>query len=98
MTKTVHVMVSGQVQGVGFRQACRVTARKLNLVGWVRNLGDGRVEMLVQGASDDVDRLVDWAWVGPRLARVVGLETEQKPLDPNLTDFFIQPNPSRSPD
>lgn len=92
MTKAVHVYVSGQVQGVGYRQGCRSTARKLALVGWVRNLADGRVEAFAQGSDDAVDGLLEWMWAGPSAARVIGVESDVVAPDVTLTDFFIQPN------
>ena len=92
MTKAVHALVSGRVQMVGYRQTCRSVARSLHLVGWVRNLVDGRVEMWVQGEADLVDQLIDWAWAGPAGSDVTGLESETVPLDQTLTDFFIQPS------
>ncbi len=49
MTKAVHAFVSGQVQQVGYRQGCRQMARSLGLVGWVKNVADGRVEIFAQG-------------------------------------------------
>ena len=94
--KAVNVVVSGRVQMVGYRQTCRSVARSLGLVGWVRNLADGRVEFFAQGESPAVDDLIDWAWAGPRSAEVVGVETESVSLDSTLTDFFIQPNPEKS--
>lgn len=97
MTKAVHVLVSGQVQGVGYRQGCRRVARSLDLVGWVRNLSDGRVELFAQGPDDAVDRLLDWVWAGPSNARINGVETDVVATDRTLTDFFIQPNPARRP-
>jgi acylphosphatase len=90
--KAVHILVSGEVQGVGYRQGCRSTARKLDLVGWVRNLRDGRVEAFAQGQDDAVDRLLEWMWTGPFGARVVGVESDVVATDVTLTDFFIQPN------
>lgn len=96
--KTVHAVVSGQVQGVGYRQSCRHRARHLGLVGWVRNLADGRVEFLCQGPPDAVDRLIDWAWTGPSAARVTSLESEVVAGEPNLADFLIQPNPAKTRD
>lgn len=96
MTKAVHALVSGQVQGVGYRQGCRQTARSLGLVGWVRNLADGRVELFAQGTDDGVDRLLDWVWAGPAGARVSGVETDVVAPDVTLTDFFIQASPKRS--
>ncbi|HUF16387.1 MAG TPA: acylphosphatase [Acidimicrobiia bacterium] len=95
MTKAIHVFVSGDVQGVGYRQGCRHTARSLDLVGWVRNLADGRVEIFAQGGDEGLDRLMEWLWAGPTTARVSGVETDVVALDVTLTDFFIQPNPSR---
>ena len=92
MTKAVHALVSGHVQGVGYRQGCRHTARSLDLVGWVRNLADGRVELFAQGSDESVDRLLDWIWAGPAGARVTGVETDVVATDVTLTDFFIQPN------
>ena len=91
--KAVRARVSGHVQGVGYRQACRAVARSRDLVGWVRNLDDGRVELHAQGNGDDVDRLLDWVWAGPPLARVTGVESDVVAVDVTLTDFFIQPNP-----
>jgi acylphosphatase len=93
--KAVHVMVDGVVQGVGYRQGCRQAARSLDLVGWVRNVADGRVEIFAQGQEHSVDRLLEWAWGGPSGARVTGVESDVVALDPNLTDFFIQPGPAR---
>lgn len=93
MTKAVHVLVKGRVQGVGYRQACRQTARSLDLVGWVRNLYDGRVELFAQGPEDGVNRFLDWVWAGPPSARVLGVESDVVATDDTLTDFFIQPNP-----
>lgn len=88
----VHAFVSGRVQQVGFRQSCRSKARSLDLVGWVRNLNDGRVEIFAQGQPEDVDRLITWAWSGPASARVSGVESDNTAVDRTLTDFFIQPN------
>lgn len=96
MSKAVHVVVSGAVQGVGYRQGCRQTARALDVVGWVRNLADGRVEIFAQGSDSGVDRLIDWLWVGPTSARVTGVESDVVAPDRTLTDFFIQPSPERA--
>jgi len=67
---TIRVLVSGRVQGVGYRQACREQAQALALSGWVRNLDDGRVELLVQGDEAPVRELIAWLHRGPDLARV----------------------------
>ena len=91
--KSVRAFVSGSVQQVGYRQSCRQVARSLGLVGWVRNLVDGRVEVVAQGERDNVDRLVTWLWSGPSSAVVTGVESDIVAADMTLTDFFIHPNP-----
>lgn len=73
--KRVHGWVRGRVQGVCFRYYTRRTAQALGLGGWVRNLGDGRVEFVAEGEAPAVDALVDWARSGPDSAHVVELET-----------------------
>ncbi|RRD30619.1 acylphosphatase [Actinomyces bowdenii] len=68
--RTIHALVSGRVQGVGFRFHCAQEAQDLGLVGEVRNLPDGDVEVLAQGPADDVARLVAWLYHGPDWASV----------------------------
>ncbi len=72
-------MVSGRVQGVGYRASCQWRAQELGLAGWVRNLPDGRVEASFEGSPEAVGRMVDWCQRGPRGARVdrVEVHTEQ---------------------
>jgi acylphosphatase len=55
----IHVFFSGKVQGVGFRQTARDTAVELGLKGWIKNLPDMRVEMIVEGAEGDLRLLMD---------------------------------------
>ncbi len=85
----VRALVSGRVQGVYYRQSTRQAARRLGLLGWVRNLPDGRVEVFAQGDARDVERLVDWLWAGPPGASVLGVESHDSALDPNLQDFLV---------
>ena len=65
-----RVLISGQVQGVYFRAACQRMAWQHGVTGWVRNLDDGRVEAVFEGAADSVQHLLEWARHGPRLAVV----------------------------
>jgi len=69
-----HVIVHGRVQGVGFRAFLEDTAERLGLEGWVRNRRDGSVEAMVAGPQDAVDRIVEWARVGPRHAIVANVD------------------------
>ena len=66
----IRIFVTGKVQGVFFRQALKVTAKKNDVFGWVRNLDDGRVEAVLEGEEEKVSRLVEWAHGGPANARV----------------------------
>lgn len=72
--KRVHLVVSGRVQGVFYRDSLRRRALQLDVSGWVRNLADGRVEAVLEGAADAVERALKWARRGPPLARVSDLE------------------------
>ena len=77
--KRIHVWVSGRVQGVFFRQSAQQEARRLELAGWVRNLGDGRVEGVAEGAGEAVDAWVEWCRQGPPAARVDDIRVEAEP-------------------
>lgn len=65
-----HVLVSGRVQGVGYRAATWDMAQLLRLNGWVRNLRDGRVEAVFEGPRAQVDEMVRWCHEGPPAAVV----------------------------
>lgn len=77
----VHVVVTGMVQGVGFRYFAVTRARGLGGVsGWVRNRRDGSVEVEAQGPRAVVDRFVDDLKVGPRWSRVDGVGVREIPV------------------
>jgi acylphosphatase len=69
-----HVYISGRVQGVFFRAYTRDKARALGLKGWVRNLSDGRVEAVFEGAKEKVEEMLRWCHEGSPYARVSGVE------------------------
>lgn len=70
MTQRVHLFVSGRVQGVAYRVYAQARARQLGLVGWVRNLPDGRVEAWAEGPKPALRALADWCECGPAAANV----------------------------
>ena len=82
LTGVLHVVVRGRVQGVGFRWFVRERARRLGLAGWVRNLGDGAVEVLAHGPPEPLDRLRQDLLTGPSGAKVSGLDEAQ--LSPDV--------------
>ena len=79
MAEARRFLVSGRVQGVGFRAATRAEARALGLAGSARNLADGRVEVLAEGLPAALDALQDWLHRGPPLASVEQLEVSAEP-------------------
>lgn len=68
--KTVHIEISGKVQGVFFRASAREIAKFHGLTGWIRNNQYGKVEALVTGRSEDIDAFVSWCKIGPAKAIV----------------------------
>jgi len=72
------VLVTGRVQGVAFRWATRARAAELGVAGWVRNLDDGRVEVLAEGEEAAVEALVRWLAEGPPAARVLGCDVSSR--------------------
>lgn len=84
----VRYRVSGRVQGVWFRAGTCEEAQKLGLTGWVRNLPDGQVEVLVCGPSDKVELLHQWLHHGPRLAKVTEVTQEEQAWQEH-TDFKL---------
>jgi acylphosphatase len=73
-----HLLISGRVQGVFYRASLRDEAFARGLVGWARNLADGRVEAEVEGREDAVDELVAWCHGGPPAARVSGVVLSER--------------------
>jgi acylphosphatase len=74
------VVVSGDVQGVFFRDSARREAHRLGVSGWVFNRPDGRVEAHLEGSRDAVEELVRWCRSGPRHATVSHVRvTEAEP-------------------
>jgi acylphosphatase len=85
-----HVVVSGHVQMVFFRQSTRQEARLRGLAGWVRNLPDGRVEAVFEGAEPLVQELLDWCHQGPPAAEVEQVAVRWEAPQDEPGDFRIR--------
>ncbi|HWR36149.1 MAG TPA: acylphosphatase [Clostridia bacterium] len=88
--ETRRYIVSGRVQGVGFRWYVEREARILGLSGWVRNKQDGSVEVLAAGTREQLGALYDKLKQGPRAARVDDVEVEEAAPLNDLTTFRIE--------
>ena len=82
-----HVYISGKVQGVFFRANTLDKARDLSLTGWVRNLSDGRVEVLFEGPKEKVEEMIDWCKHGPAAAEVYDIVVEHEKATGEFEDF-----------
>ncbi|MFZ2630756.1 MAG: acylphosphatase [Desulfosalsimonadaceae bacterium] len=88
--KAVHVIVSGRVQGVCFRMETLKAAVRMNVTGWVKNRRDGAVEAVFEGASENVDALVNWCKRGPGMASVSGVAVRDLDYTGEYADFSIR--------
>lgn len=90
MAERIHVVVSGLVQGVGFRYFVQARAQKHGIGGWVRNSDDGNVELLAEGEADALDVFLDAVRVGPRAAHVTDLRIERTLISTPTQGFDIR--------
>lgn len=91
-TASLHIFVEGRVQGVGFRYFVKEQASLLSLTRWVRNLEDGRVEILAEGEKNNLLEFIDHVRIGPRNAFISDFRFEW--LDPtgHYRYFMIAPS------
>ncbi len=86
----IRLIITGLVQGVGFRWWARDQARRLGLDGWVRNRADGAVELIAAGPPQSVEPLAAACQKGPSAATVVSVERSQA-IDPGPVGFAARP-------
>jgi acylphosphatase len=86
----LHLIVSGRVQGVGFRFSAYDEAKDLALAGWVRNLPNGDVEIVAEGRRENLQMLAAWAHLGPPSAHVTTVREESSDFTGEFKDFRIR--------
>lgn len=86
----VHVIISGHVQGVFFRDKTQRQANARGVTGWVRNLSDGRVEAVFEGDEKAVQQVVFWCQQGPPNAYVTGVESHSEAVINEYLSFSIR--------
>ena len=89
--KAVNVLVTGRVQGVGFRYSARQEAVRKGLKGWVRNQADGSVGLHCEGPESVVDSFVTWLKTGPPGSRVLNVTVKSVNPEKKHTTFAIVP-------
>lgn len=77
--KTIHLLISGKVQGVFFRESAKRLAEELNIKGWIRNTSSSEVEAIISGKPEDIDRFVEWSKRGPEKAMVKNVAASNEP-------------------
>lgn len=85
----VHVFVDGRVQGVAYRFFAEKWANRLGLAGWVRNLEDGRVEVVAEGPAAGIETFLDRLREGPSLAHVDGIDVRREKATGEFAGFEI---------
>lgn len=85
-----HVRVSGQVQGVFFRDSTRKKAEELGLAGWVKNLPDGMVEAVFEGPPESIREMIHWCEEGSRHASVENVYADFESAAGDLEGFEIR--------
>ncbi len=87
----MHALIKGRVQAVGFRYFTLKSAQENNLTGWVRNLRDGRVEVLAEGVQDHLNQLLADLRQGPISSDVENVEVNFSKANGEFKDFSVKP-------
>lgn len=85
-----HLLVEGRVQGVSYRACTERKATALGLRGYVRNLPDGRVEIVAEGPEEALEALQDWCWQGAPAASVSAVRSQNRPASGDFSGFTIR--------
>ncbi len=91
MTRSVHLIIHGRVQGVWYRAWTVETATKFSLTGWVRNRKDGTVEAVLSGEEAVVDQMITACYQGPPAARIDNIEMLEFEKAEEFPDFQSRP-------
>lgn len=86
----IHAYISGRVTGVFFRANTRKAAERLGVKGWVRNLPDGRVEVVAEGEEGKVNQLIGFLRKGPVLAKVKRIDVKKERYVGEFSDFEVR--------
>jgi acylphosphatase len=85
----VRIFAGGLVQGVAYRFFAEKYANALGITGWIRNLTDGRVEVLAEGTAEGIESFLERLREGPRQARIDGLDVRRERATGEFSDFRV---------
>ena len=85
----LHLIITGCVQGVGFRYHTQEKACALHLTGWVKNRADDSVECVAEGKKENLEKFLAWARVGPSLAQVTEVKSHWLEAYGDMTEFKV---------
>ena len=85
-----HILIKGRVQGVNFRYNIQRRANALSITGWVKNLANGDVEVVMEGEEDKVNELIDFCKHGPTYAHVSDIEINEEKFVGEFNGFEIR--------
>ncbi|MDP2910346.1 MAG: acylphosphatase [bacterium] len=85
-----HLFISGRVQGVFYRLTMRQKAKNFGVKGFCKNLSDGRVEAVIEGEEEKVNKLINWTKRGPFFARVDKVEIQKEDYSGEFNEFKIK--------
>ncbi len=86
----LYILISGKVQGVGFRNFTRRNARTLGVSGYAKNLANGKVEVVAEADKMQLDALVALLWQGPRTSKVDDIKIEERPITGEYKTFDVR--------
>jgi acylphosphatase len=88
-TIRAHLLISGKVQGVYFRYNTQIVSSRHGVTGWVRNLDDGQLEVVLEGEKIDVDHVIRWCKTGPPEAKVEHVEVQYENYTGEFKEFKV---------
>ncbi len=86
----LEIIISGRVQGVGFRYFVQYKAREMGIHGWVRNLVDGSVMVVAQGIEPELKTFIDYLYIGPTRSRVDKITVNKMPALTVFDNFSVK--------
>jgi acylphosphatase len=88
--KRAQLLITGRVQGVGYRYSAVIRANQHGVAGWVRNTREGHVEIMAEGPADDLEGFIEWCRRGPSAAWVQDVHVDWQPPTGEFSSFDLR--------